>query len=96
MADSQHTPGPWRLHVNTSTVVCSGPVGPQHIRIADCRVYEHRDSLANCEANARLITAAPDLLSACKFVAETAVSWQPFTPGDIALVKAAIAKAEGK
>lgn len=38
--------------------------------------------------------AAPDLLRACKMIAGMAVSWEPLTPGDIAEVRAAIAKAE--
>jgi len=63
----------------------------QEAWIADCW-RAGRDSL-ECEANARLIAAAPELLRACQMVAEIAVAWQPLTPGDITEVKAAIAKA---
>jgi hypothetical protein len=40
--------------------------------------------------------AAPELLRACKLVADIAVCWEAVTPGDIAEVRAAIAKAEGR
>ncbi len=48
------------------------------------------------KANDLLIAAAPDLLAACKYIADIAVSWQPLTPGDISDVHRAIAKAEGR
>lgn len=40
--------------------------------------------------------AALDMLKALKMVSKMAVAWQPLTPGDIAEVRAAIAKAEGR
>ena len=84
---SKHTPGPWeagRLAGPDQWMVSGGPDG-------------NRTSIADVsgEANARLIAAAPDLLRACKYVAEIAVAWDPLTPGDIAEVLAAVAKAEG-
>lgn len=75
-------------------------VGPV---VLDGRHYGQRpcaeiapEALVKLMSDARLIAAAPELLRACKMVAEMAVHWEPLTPGDIAEVKAAIAKAEGK
>lgn len=48
------------------------------------------------EADAYLIAGAPALLRAAKLISGFAVSWEPLTPGDIAELNAAIAKAEGK
>ncbi len=48
------------------------------------------------EDDARLIAAAPELLRACKAIAAMAVAWEALTPGDIAEVRGAIAKAEGR
>ncbi len=91
---SGHTPGPWSS-------------SPQKGRPGNCFMAQVWDrdgkALATIEsampsavatANARLIAAAPDLLRACKMVAEMAVGWEALTPGDIAEVRAAIAKAE--
>jgi hypothetical protein len=97
------TPGPWELapfNGNECDVldVVSGyeelPGGRVSANwIAECNLQEGPEENL---ANARLIAAAPDLLQACKMVAGMAVGWEPLTPGDIAEVKAAIAKAEGR
>ena len=83
------TPGPWMISDNP-TETCQ-IVGADTVRVADvwCTDMPHG------AANARLIAAAPDLLRACKAVAEMAVHWEPLTPGDIREVHAAIAKATG-
>ena len=90
-----HTPGPWTIDEFLEER------GFYKIRAEDavlCHAHSFSEKGTDPEAlaNARLIAAAPDLLKACKMVAEMAVSWEALTPGDIAEVKAAIAKAEGR
>lgn len=60
----EHTPGPWEV----------SPDDPHHIRLKDEYVFcwvdnepaENEAVMATMQANARLIAAAPDLLSACE------------------------------
>lgn len=86
-----HTPGPWRwkklfengrvstnYYINSNTLMI-GNVFP-------CASM----SLAESHANAKLIAAAPDLLAACKFVADKLND-----PGLVAILDDAIRKAEG-
>jgi hypothetical protein len=89
---SKHTPGPWAQDP-------TGDIGWWQIGTLD-RPVATVDAgdfwpIAEAQANARLIAAAPEMLAACRMVLEMAVAWQPLTPGDIAEVKAAVAKAEG-
>jgi len=56
---AQHTPGPWRSN-DFSSSVYGYIFGDSQ---AVCRVFLDGDE---CEANARLIAAAPDLLEALK------------------------------
>lgn len=88
---THHTPGPWRFH---DELIKAGGDGRQGKTIVEAPGQFHFDTDPEWLANARLIAAAPDLLRACKVVAEMAVSWEPLTPGDIAEVRAAIAKAD--
>jgi hypothetical protein len=59
---AEHTPAPWSVSVDTNTEV----IGPHQRTI--CRA--HRDAPTRSEeetrANARLISAAPELLEACE------------------------------
>ena len=52
-----HTPGPWRL----DSPYVSAPSGEHRKIVADCDQYFSDDE---CEANTRLIAAAPELLAA--------------------------------
>jgi hypothetical protein len=83
-----HTPGPWtieycdddgNLHDDGVTIVAGE--GPVAFRVIDC--------------SAHLIAAAPDLLSALKYMVENAESegWSGLMLSDAV---AAIAKAEGR
>ena len=60
MSKAEFTPGPWHHHDMEAMTVC----GPDHsgVALTDCR---HR-TVAENEANANLIIAAPDLLAAAK------------------------------
>lgn len=53
-----HTPGPWETSSNgTDWDVCQENAGDMIADLKDC---------PNAQANARLIAAAPDLLTACR------------------------------
>lgn len=87
----EHTPGPWRAtkerrgREQTTLDIRDGD-GRQ---VAMCNGYVAQNDEEEAFANARLIAAAPDLLAAAKMVMEN--------PGHkaIAMLEAAIAKAEG-
>ena len=62
----QHTPGPWKLHGRSTTnhtVLLTNDDGTVGIG----RVF-HEGGREESYANARLITAAPELLAACQAV----------------------------
>lgn len=74
-----HTPGPWHSAKVTS--------GKQWIFAGDTRVATAND------ANADLVTAAPDLLAALKSCIDVC---ERDCIGNLTLMRAAIAKAEGR
>jgi hypothetical protein len=95
---SKHTPGPWHVHEGTTLYMGDCILGAQ--------VWGGRDRIAFTEqqnvgsvveaANAALIASAPTLLAVCKALVETYWANKGEIFGaDIALVEAAIAKAEG-
>ena len=112
---SAHTPGPWDLDgSNAGCVWAEGLDGAPRL-VAEVRRQPRRaaqgplkrlttdgdvDSLAEGKANARLIAAAPKLLTALKVLAE----WGPLADSidvaefriDVANALAAIAEAEGE
>lgn len=100
---TKHTPGPWVLaegyeRSDTSRhFVWSDAETPEEREdasrycIATVEPREHGETL---DANARLIAAAPDLLEACKAALSELLRVSPSQASPI--VRAAIAKAEGK
>ena len=89
----KYTKGPWTasIHEDTGEEVVRDRQG---IILANCGVdqYEFR-KVAEMEANAQLIAAAPELLSACKAIENAMLQTQGFTPN---FLEQAIAKAEGR
>ena len=90
-------PGPWFFVVNPSRKrrvhFASVHGGPDEFTVAEvCNHIAVRDE---AEANARLIAAAPEMLDALKHVAGYAMAGGK-SFGDLPIVKAAIAKAEGR
>ena len=57
---AEHTPGPWR----SDSPYVSAPSGEHRKIVADCDQYDECEYLSDdeCEANIRLIAAAPELL----------------------------------
>jgi hypothetical protein len=94
MAETAHTPGPWKLlAVGDNKRLCPADKDNQSI----LTIEEEGTSLFACvyeEGDAHLIAAAPDLLEAIQAVVDygamTGASWV------IEKATAAIAKAEGR
>ena len=68
---AEHTPGPWRIH-SGYLIRAERPGADVAVPIAELRTpfragLPAEDSTTDEAANARLIAAAPDLLSACEF-----------------------------
>ena len=96
---TQHTPGPWTIHADTDgwPLVMSGGVAGRIVANVNPQSCPDESSAPEfvempCEANARLIAAAPELLEALQFVM-TASGEQLSTAFEQA--QAAIAKATG-
>ena len=88
---SNHTPGPWRLEKRGGTYIVDKP-GDGYITRDVCRMDASTMSAFHQDGNARLITAAPDLLAA---LIKTAALLHPDLPEHKA-ARAAIAKALGE
>lgn len=91
----KHTPGPWRADSSENNAGVEESWGDvMAVGFAVATIWQDTERLdIEASANASLIAAAPDLLAACEMIASFAQSWQPLTPGDIRIVKDAIAKA---
>lgn len=92
-----HTPGPWqtgiRLGDDWESVVCL----PDRIHEI-CQCFHRDRSLSGkeeCEANARLIAAAPELLAALKMAKRFVHSFLGDFSEEEKQIAAAIKKAEG-
>lgn len=99
---SEHTPGPWMMGDLAKGGCCEIlPItGDRHLAI--CDVWSHEKPFEEQSANARLIAAAPDLLSEL-LKAEAYVELQTSDPRnaklarqDLKSIRAAIAKATGE
>lgn len=93
-----HTPGPWTTHParDGSGDIGIKSAGPQNIH-AECFAEFWRAGefcREEAEANARLISAAPDLLEALKALVHP--DGFDVSPENLAAARAAILKAEGR
>jgi hypothetical protein len=89
----EHTPGPWRATAIQQRI----SYGPKEARGVYVYGLDAEEDGAEAIANARLITAAPELLEAAKAIRryfETGLDPKN-SPAEFALL-AAIAKAEGR
>lgn len=99
MNETKHTPGPWRVenHRFKTTTESRWTVWSGSEAIAWTNGTDDESELAQQEANARLIAAAPELLAACKNMLEWARRVKQINPGpEIVNAINAIAKAEGR
>ncbi len=98
MTKSQHTPGPWKAHMNF--IMCNAPMKSSYFiaQVNPDPTMSNEEALAN----ARLIAAAPELLEALEQVDGYFTACGKHTEhysGHVVthpLVKAAIAKAKGQ
>lgn len=91
MENTAHTPGPWTVDTDTRDGAVTLVFDANAELVADTAPDELEDRAAcraECESNARLIAAAPDLLAACEALDPDFISVHPF-------IAAAIAKARG-
>jgi len=100
MSHDLPSPGPWYTDLEHERVVV---FGADKSAVADCGSYYASPYQAVCEANARLIVAAPELLEALKDVVALARKGMVLNGTDeefanirLADAIAAIAKAEGR
>ena len=94
MSKAQHTPGPWRPACRRGFAAVMSGLETNTVAVADCRTVDV--DYATAEANAHLIAAAPDLLTAC----QAALAWHHDRStgtweGQVAILAAAVAKATG-
>ena len=91
----KHTPGPWRTAARTNNMidVLHAVEAPGAITTALCRVQARPSWIAEAEANARLIAAAPALLMAARKALDECCDLVSTPAGDA--LDAAIALAVG-
>lgn len=89
---SKHTPGPWS--VDEPHQVFASSVG-EYVAITKVEDFETIPK-DQCEANARLIAAAPELLEALLQIIQDAKSPEVGAYLNLKLARAAIAKATGE
>ena len=89
-----HTPGPWSVayHDVNDQAVVSG----QHTEIATCWHHCVVELETQMQANARLISAAPDMLEALEGLVASVRGVGPKDGKVLARADAAIAKARGE
>jgi len=93
---AKHTPGPW---TTDPEVGHESVIDGEGRLIADCAIFGHGFKRELNVANARLISAAPDLLTALRIVQVAAINQRGLdfnlTTEEWAVFRAAIAKATG-
>ena len=105
MSKMKHTPGPWTVGYKALHVMAENAKIGGNTPICDIRGWgyltgnghgalglKHEEAAAIQEANARLISAAPDLLEALKALRNACIG---MVPECAPMVDAAILKAEG-
>jgi len=101
MSEAKHTPGPWTADVGQFGLTDAASVfvenEPDASLIADCTDFDGPRSVEECQANALLITAAPEMLAALKIVERDRLNCNGRVLEIHAqIIRAAIAKAEGR
>lgn len=101
MTNVQHTPGPWRFDTKMNPPQIRGPEGYGNSSGLTLAI-PHKNPGLPCEqweANARLIAAAPELLSALELawqlIQQSGMSVDDRPGSSFDVIRAAIAKAKG-
>lgn len=92
MSHDRPSPGPWYTDHEHEYIMV---FGADKTAVADCASYYASPYQAVCEANARLIAAAPELLIALKQIIEND-DFREHRPAAYAQAVYAIRKAEGQ
>lgn len=92
---TKHTPGPWQLDHRGYTFIVAAPKHGYITRDV-CRMDASTMSAFHREANARLIAAAPDLLTALEEVLPHVEFSHRQFKAEVDAARAAIAKATGQ
>ena len=90
MNETKHTPGPWTAHDDDGTgtlpcVLSDKTNAGGNFYVAQCNVFE----------DARLIAAAPELLSTLEWIAQE-IKWGHDMTASLAVAEQAIAKVRGE
>ena len=85
---AKHTPGPWKYNGKTDIYGASGAT--------ICELYRGYEHISECQANANLIAAAPDLLEALTRLRDAEKAPRGEWIDAIANADIAIAKAKGE
>lgn len=105
MSAAKHTPGPWQYEKmadpnRPTSFTIYGPTGRLAVVDTGFAGVPGKDE---ADANGTLIAAAPDLLAACKIALlafDTMIKFEESRqfcdPGQMVMLRAAIAKAEGR
>lgn len=88
-----HTPGPWKV-VDRLYVWTDDAVGCEVAKVCDENIDD--DMLGQCDADARLIAAAPDLLDAVEELLIYLADWDDPDNETCQRARAAVAKAKGE
>lgn len=94
-----HTKGPWKVATGRLSPFYHGLVAYMGCSDANHAVGVVCDGgrpALDVEANARLISAAPDLLEAAKYILQLVSNGCGLDPLDTAMLRDVIAKAEGR
>lgn len=98
MTTPKHTPGPW-LFGGGCVETDGSPHSDRRTVIAQMISARYAGTVTapgECEANGRLIAAAPDLLAALRLAQDILAGHAPHTVGDEHQIAAALAKAGGQ
>jgi hypothetical protein len=106
-ATQTHTPGPWEASATGAYVITRAPnlrpnrthgygCGNNHVCDLNDHEYHEYSDIAEQQANARLIAAAPDLLAAVKGLVAKSTDIDGDWSQEWRLALDAIAKAEGR
>lgn len=88
---AQYTPGPWVVDYSHPDWVEGTTIWANDVVIAHAVADQHHQT----EANARLISAAPDLLAALRIAEDALDMYSGGQSSDLAAIRAAIDKAMG-
>lgn len=113
MSGAKHTPGPWIKEPGTNVIWSADEKGTPQIPITTAihskRPWHRKVDLEEVEANANLISAAPELLEALKVIVDSCKRyleeqgpmseeemWDPDYVSPLTMARRAIAKAEAE